>query len=119
MIDKFKICAKIFANTWVSQWNSLNLDAVLSHYSDDFELHSPLIAKLGFSEDGVLIGKDNIKEYWIVATSRVTKLNFEIVEVFEGVDSVTIYYINGPRKAAETFIFHGNMVIKAYANYVE
>lgn len=32
-----KTWAQHFAAEWIAAWNALNLERVLSHYSDDFE----------------------------------------------------------------------------------
>jgi ketosteroid isomerase-like protein len=32
-----------FAKVWVESWNSHDLDKILSHYSDDFEITTPMI----------------------------------------------------------------------------
>jgi len=34
--------ARRFAHSWIKDWNNHDLDAVLSHYADDFEFASPL-----------------------------------------------------------------------------
>ena len=36
--------AERFATDWIAAWNSHDLDRVLTHYEDDFEMSSPLIA---------------------------------------------------------------------------
>ena len=33
-----------FAEEWVAVWNSRDLDRILAHYADDFEMASPYIA---------------------------------------------------------------------------
>jgi ketosteroid isomerase-like protein len=30
-----------FAEEWIAAWNSHDLDRILSHYADDFEMASP------------------------------------------------------------------------------
>lgn len=35
--------AERFAKDWVDAWNRHDLEAVLSHYADDFEMSSPYI----------------------------------------------------------------------------
>jgi ketosteroid isomerase-like protein len=36
----------VFARVWVNSWNSHDLDRILSHYTEDFEMTSPFIVKL-------------------------------------------------------------------------
>lgn len=35
--------AERFVHEWIEAWNSHDLETVLSHYSDDFEMSSPFI----------------------------------------------------------------------------
>jgi len=38
--------AEHFAREWVAAWNSHDLERVLEHYEDDFEMSSPIIVTL-------------------------------------------------------------------------
>ena len=38
--------AERFAKEWVAAWNSHDLERILSHYEDDFEMLSPIITAL-------------------------------------------------------------------------
>jgi ketosteroid isomerase-like protein len=38
--------AKRFAFEWVEAWNRHDIDAVLAHYSDDFEMTTPMIQRV-------------------------------------------------------------------------
>jgi hypothetical protein len=49
--------AREFAAEWIAAWNSGDLERILSHYADDFEIRSPLIGERGFSPTGVLRGR--------------------------------------------------------------
>jgi ketosteroid isomerase-like protein len=42
-----------FASDWIAAWNSHDLDRILAHYEDDFEMTSPLIV--------ALVGEQNTK----------------------------------------------------------
>ena len=33
--------AREFAETWIDAWNSHNIDSILEHYSEDFEMTTP------------------------------------------------------------------------------
>jgi len=35
--------ARRFAEHWVAAWNSQDIDAVLTQYSDDFEITTPMV----------------------------------------------------------------------------
>lgn len=48
--------AKQFAERWISAWNKHNLKEILSHYTDDFEMTTPMIQQLHGIESGTLQG---------------------------------------------------------------
>ena len=116
MIDKS--FAEHFANDWIESWNSRDLDRILSHYSDDFEMSSPLIVQIAGEPSGILKGKYAIGDYWAKALALIPDLHFEWVTTLVGVNSVTIYYRGARGMAAEVFHFnYAGKVVKAFAHY--
>jgi ketosteroid isomerase-like protein len=99
--------AQAFAKDWIESWNSHDMNRILAHYTDDFEMSSPLIVeRLGLPE-GKLKGKNAIREYWLPGLSMKPPLQFELVDVFVGVEEITIYYKNvGRRLVAETLFIN-------------
>ncbi len=84
--------AEAFAREWIAAWNSGDLERILSHYHDDFEMRSPLIAERGFSSDGCLRGKDAIRPYWSAGLKVEPPIHFELIGVHSGVDAIAICY---------------------------
>lgn len=84
--------ALAFAREWIDSWNSRDLDRILAHYTDDFEMSSPLIASLFGEPSGTLKGKDRVRAYWTVGLQRRPNLHFELLDVFSGANSVVILY---------------------------
>jgi hypothetical protein len=111
--------AKSFANEWVKAWNDHDLDRVLSHYNDDFEMCSPVIAQLLGEASGCLRGKLAVGTYWRKALQVVPDLRFELISVLVGVRSVTLYYKGArDRLSAEVFDFNDSgQVVRAVAHY--
>ena len=56
--------AKAFAHEWIEAWNSHDLERIMSHYTDDFEMSSPFIIELMGEPGGKLRGKASIRPYW-------------------------------------------------------
>ncbi|MEE9354044.1 MAG: nuclear transport factor 2 family protein [Methylococcaceae bacterium] len=116
-----KIDENAFAKEWLESWNSHDLDRILSHYSDDFEITTPMI-KLALGVDtGTLSGKRNVREYWAVALKNMPSLHFELKEVTTSVNSIALYYKSVMGKMAiEVMFFDGggkvNKVIAHYTN---
>ena len=113
-----KAFSEKFAAEWIEAWNSHNLEQILSHYSDDFEMSSPVIAQIGGEPSGKLKGKKAVGAYWTRALELIPTLHFDLISVHTSVASVTLCY-SGPRGVgAEMFIFNANgKVIKAFAHY--
>ena len=53
-----------FAKGWIQAWNQRDLEAVLSHYTEDVEFQSPLVFKLLGETSGTVRGKQNLREYF-------------------------------------------------------
>jgi SnoaL-like protein len=114
-----KAFAEHFAADWIDSWNAHDLDRVLSHYADDFEMYSPVIIQITGEPSGRLCGKSSIGAYWSKALQLIPDLRFELISVLVGVDSITIYYKGaGGRLAAEVFFFVANQkVSRSVAHY--
>jgi ketosteroid isomerase-like protein len=119
MIDA--VWARQFAGEWIEAWNSHDLDRIFSHYTDDFEMTSPLIIERMKVESGTLRGKDQIRLYWQMGLEAIPPLRFELLDVLVGVNSITLYYRRTSAKlAAEVLIFNNHQqVIKGIAHYDE
>ena len=110
--------AERFAAEWIAAWNSHDLDRVLSQYSDDFTMSSPLIAKIAEEPTGTLKGKEKVRAYWSKALKMIPDLHFDLVSFLVGVDSITLCYKGHRGLAAEVLHFDRNgKVIEGYAHY--
>ncbi len=116
MIDK--PFAKHFASDWIDSWNDHDLDRILSHYSDEFEMSSPVIVQVAGEPSGTLKGKVAVGAYWAKALKLIPDLHFELISTLIGVDSITLYYKGARGAAAEVFHFGPEgKVERAYAHY--
>jgi ketosteroid isomerase-like protein len=110
--------AEEFANQWLAAWNAHDLDQILSHYEDDFEMSSPVIRQIMGERSGILKGKERIAEYWRKALARAPDLHFEKLHVLRGANSVTIIYRGHRGLSAEVFLFaKTGKVAAAFAHY--
>ncbi len=95
--------AREFAKDWIEAWNSHNLGRILSHYSNDVEVSSPLVVERLDRADGVVRGKDSLREYWSPSMSMEPPLEFELLDVLVGLNQLTLYCRSAGRKVvAET-----------------
>ncbi len=112
--------AKRFADEWIAAWNSHDLDRVLAHYEDDFEMSSPVIRSLVGEPSGKLRGKAAVGAYWAKALERSPALHFELLTTLAGVDSVTVYYKGHRGLSAEVLHFGPSGKVRAaFAHYAE
>ncbi|MEH6558323.1 MAG: nuclear transport factor 2 family protein [Oceanicoccus sp.] len=111
--------AQGFVLSWLDAWNSHDLDAIFSHYDDDFEMHSPLIVERLLNTKGILKGKSEVGPYWSIGLRSNPPLKFELVEYFSGVNSISIVYKSIARKwVSEVLFFNAQgLVIKGFSHH--
>ena len=111
--------AEHFASDWIDSWNSHDLQRILSHYADDFEMSSPVIIQLANEPGGTLRGKTTVGAYWAKALQIIPDLQFKLITTLVGVNSITLYYQGAQgRLSAEVFHFNQDQkVTKAFAHY--
>jgi ketosteroid isomerase-like protein len=111
--------ARQFAAEWIAAWNSHDLERILSHYSDDFEMSSPLIVQLMNEPAGRLKGKDAVAKYWKIGLARTPPLRFELTDVLIGSRGIAICYRNrAGRRVAEVLVFgEDGKVVSGNAHY--
>lgn len=112
----------MFAEEWVSSWNSHDINKILSHYSDDFIIESRIASKLVPASDGRVVGKEAVKEYWTIGLNRNKNLEFKILDLLFGINGLTIYYVNITTKlrAVGLMIFNEEgKVQKAFVHHSE
>ena len=111
--------ATAFAQKWIQSWNSHDLDDIMSHYSDDLEVTTPMIRIATGLETDTLKGKQAAREYWRKGLERFPDLKFELLDVTAGVDSVALYYKSVmDKRSVEVMFFNAEgLVCKMFAHY--
>ncbi|UIR57882.1 nuclear transport factor 2 family protein [Sphingobacterium sp. SRCM116780] len=111
--------AQKFAQEWINSWNSHDLENIMDHYADDIEIITPMIKLVAGIENGSLIGKDLIKDYWNKALLKFPDLHFELIAVTSGVNSVALYYKSIMNKMSIEVMFFDDkgLVNKMIAHY--
>lgn len=109
-----------FAKEWIAAWNAHDLERILSHYAEDFEMKSPLIRSRMGVESGVLRSKESIRAYWAKALAAEPPLHFVLLAVMTTVDGIVILYESRGRNpsVAEVLTFgEDGKVIRGAAYY--
>lgn len=107
------------AADWIDSWNRHDLDSILSHYSEDVVLISPIAIKLLSDESGTVKGKDALREYFRKGLAAFPELRFEMIDLFTGVDSFVLYYrrLNGPLGVELMELNKDDKIRKVIAHY--
>ena len=111
--------AEALADEWIAAWNAHDLPRVLSHYAEDFEMQSPKIADIAGEPSGVLRGKPAVAAYWEKALAMHKDLEFTLLGVLVGAQSVAIHYRNHQGKLVVEVLELGSSarVVRAAAHY--
>ena len=111
-----------FAKAWVGAWNAHDLEKVLSHYSEDFTIESPIAVKLYPQSGGTVVGKSEVRKYWTIGLEKSPNLQFELTDVLVGVNSLALHLFNtaSNRKSVEVMSFNSEgKVYKAVVCFSE
>lgn len=107
------------ANHWVGAWNAHDLELILKHYEEAVELTSPVAAQLLGTPEGKVAGKANLRAYFQRGLAAYPELHFKLEDVFWGVNSVVLCYLNqkGTRTAEFMELSATGKVARVVANY--
>jgi ketosteroid isomerase-like protein len=86
--------AHTFAEHWVQAWNAHDLDEIMSHYTENVVLISPVAAKLLNDPSGAVTGKEALRSYFKKGLEVYPDLKFELLDVMWGISGIVLYYIN-------------------------
>jgi hypothetical protein len=111
--------AWIFANHWVAAWNTHDLDLIMTHYEETIELTSPVAAQLLAIPGGKVVGKANLRAYFLRGLEAYRDLRFHLEDVLWGVNSVVLCYRNqkDTRTAEFMELSAAGKVARVVANY--
>lgn len=114
--------ATAFAQRWVESWNSHDLDKILSFYSEDFIIETPMALLLYPQSGGTVIGKSEVRNYWTIGLEKNPLLHFELLDVLLGVNSLGMHLFNAAsnKKSVELVCFNEDMeVYRSIVTYAE
>lgn len=111
--------AERFAAEWYAAWNSHDLEAILSHYTDDIVFHSSRIRIVTGNNVDTTTNKADLRAYWSQSLSGAPMLHFKPERLLISSDALTLIYTNHRMKvAAETFMFNNQgLVIESIASH--
>jgi len=107
------------AQDWIAAWNARDLERILTHYTEDVELISPIVAKLTDRTESSVRGKTALREYFERGLQAYPTLRFEFVRLYPGVRSCVVEYhsINNLRTAEMMEFDEQGKVRRVLAHY--
>ena len=78
---------------WFDAFNNHNLEQLLSLYDDDAEHYSPKLKIRKPETQGMIIGKQALREWWQEAFDRLPNLNYKVTSLTANGDRVFMEYI--------------------------
>lgn len=110
--------ARAFAERWVTDWNAHDVNALLTHFTDDVVFTSPVAARL-FGGDGIVRGKEALRKYWSEGIRLIPDLRFELLALYVGVSTLVINYRNqAGGLVSEVLTFDGGLVREGHGTYL-
>jgi len=111
--------AQQLAREWIDSWNQHDLERILSHYSEEIELTSPLVVKRLNNPSGTVRGKKALRAYFETGLRTYPDLRFEFLSLFVGVDSLVLHYKSVHQREGAEFmaINEEGLVEKVFAHY--
>ena len=107
-----------YAQAWIDAWNRRDVEAVLEHFHEDAVFTSPLAARLGKGDFGVIRGKEELREYWNYALSLIDTLHFELTGLYAGTDTLLIAFrTHDGENRVEVLRFRDGLVIEGHGTY--
>ncbi|MFC5860767.1 nuclear transport factor 2 family protein [Acidicapsa dinghuensis] len=110
--------AEHLASEWIDSWNTHDLERILTHYSDDITLISPVALKL--TGDSAVRGKSALRAYFAKGLDAYPDLRFDLIETLFGVETIVLFYRNNVRgnKTAEVLRLNAEgKITHVWANY--
>ncbi|MDG3012700.1 nuclear transport factor 2 family protein [Rhodococcus sp. D2-41] len=110
--------AQRFAAEWAADWNTHDLDRILSHYTEDVEFTSPKIVEFLGDPSGVVRGKPALRDYWTTGLALLPDLHFTVEDVRTSLDTIVINYRNERgHGVAEVLTFRNGLVCRGFGAY--
>ncbi len=77
--------AQLYAEHWIADWSSKQIDAVLARFTEQAQFTSPgAEARIGM---GTLYGKDSLRRYWTGGAAMIKSISFTLDHVLWDAES--------------------------------
>ena len=108
---------------WIKAWNTHDLKAILSLYSEDIEFHSPKI-KIVYPDrtSAVITNKKDLQEYFSLGLKKFSSLHFTLIDFVIKENIIILEYYAIPDNkikwsVIEKFEFKDELIVKSSVFY--
>ena len=84
---------KQIASAWFEAFNKHDLEMLLALYDDNAEHYSPKLKIHQPDTNGLIKGKDALRNWWADAFNRLPKLHYEVIKLTADEEQVFMEYI--------------------------
>jgi hypothetical protein len=108
-----------FSRIWEAAWNARDVEAVLTHFAEDAVFTSPIAPRVGFAADGVVRGRNALRQYWLAALEKNPDLRFKVTAVYCGINTIAIAFQNQEGvDRLEILKFADGLVIEGHGTFI-
>jgi hypothetical protein len=105
-------------NNWIESFNIKNLDSLLSLYNENAEHYSPKLKVRKPETNGLIKGKEQLREWWKDAFERLPQLNYRVNYSIADDKSVFVEYLRSvPGEddliVGEVLFFENGLIIRS------
>ena len=113
--------AKDLATRWLNAANNHDVNAIMTFYSEDAILESPVVTKLMNEPSGRIKGHEQIRKYFTEAMKAFPYMSLQMIDVAWGVASFSAWYVNqrGSRTSAYCEVDRNGKITKNVTHYNE
>jgi len=92
------------ARKWFEAFNNHNLEQLLSLYHDNAKHYSPKLKIRHPETNGLVVGKEALREWWKDAFSRLPSLQYKAISLTANTDRVFMEYIRHVDNEPDMFV---------------
>jgi hypothetical protein len=108
---------------WISAWNTHDLKAILSLYSEDIEFRSPKINSV-YSDraTNIITNKKDLEEYFSLGLKKFSNLHFTPIDIAVKENHIILEYYGIPDNKIKWFVmekfeFKEGLIVKSSVFY--
>ncbi len=83
-----------FATNWINDWNSHDIERILSHYAQTIEFHSPKVSIFTEGAKTYFSTREELRPYFLRALANRPNLHFKLIQTCADANGIALVYQN-------------------------